>query len=129
MHVGTGGFTENGGIAALASSGSDADVGYSSLGVRAAATMTWSGLRVTPHASLAWQHAFGDVEPAAALAFASNGVGFTVYGVPLARDSALVDAGLDLAMGRDATFGVGYSGQLGDDVADHAVTGRFDWRF
>lgn len=67
--------------------------------------------------------------PDVALAFAANGAGFTVSGVPLARDTALIEAGMDFAIAREATLGVSYSGQLGDDVADHAVTGRFDWRF
>ena len=35
---------------------------------------------VTPHLSAAWQHAFDDVTPDAALAFADTGIGFTVYG-------------------------------------------------
>jgi uncharacterized protein with beta-barrel porin domain len=30
---------------------------------------------VVPHASAAWQHAFDDVTPEAALAFASTGIG------------------------------------------------------
>lgn len=129
VHVDTGGFTESGGIAALNSAGGDESVGYSSLGVRVAGTMFFAGTRITPHASLAWQHAFGDVEPDQSLAFAANGAGFTVFGAPLARNSALLDAGVQAAVAPDASIGLSYSGQLAEDVADHAVTGRFDWRF
>jgi len=32
-----------------------------------------SDVRVAPQASFAWQHAFGDIDPVAALAFASTG--------------------------------------------------------
>ena len=88
VHVGTGGFTESGALAALTSSGGAEDVGYSVLGMRAAAVLQGSGIQIIPHASLAWQHAFADVDPVAALAFASTGIGFSVFGVPLARDSA-----------------------------------------
>jgi len=42
---------------------------------------------VTPHVSAAWQHAFGDITPDTSLTFAASGIGFTVYGVPLAKDS------------------------------------------
>ena len=35
----------------------------------------------------AWQHAFEDVTPGAALAFASTGIGFDITGAPLAEDS------------------------------------------
>jgi outer membrane autotransporter protein len=64
-----------------------------------------------------------------ALAFAANGAGFTVSGVPLARDSALLQAGLDFRIASDATLGLSYTGQLAGDVQDHGITGRLDWRF
>ena len=86
-------------------------------------------MQVTPHLSAAWQHAFDDVTPGAGLAFATTGIGFTVYGVPLAKDSALLDTGLDLALGPNTTAGVSYSGQFGDGVTDNAVKGRFTWLF
>lgn len=129
VHVETGAFTESGGAAALASSDVDQSLGLSTLGVRMAATMHIAGAEVVPHASLAWQHAFGDVEPAATLAFASGGAAFTVLGAPLAPDSALLDVGLTVSVAPDATLGLAYSGQLASDATDNAVTGRFNWQF
>ena len=38
-------------------------------------------------------------ENGAAIAFASTGIGFDVTGVPLAEDTALINAGLDLSLG------------------------------
>ncbi len=76
---------------------------------------------VVPHASAAWQNAFDDVTPEAALAFASTGIGFTMTGVPLAQDSALIDAGLN--------FRARHSGQIASDLTDNAVKGRFTWLF
>lgn len=128
-HVDTDSFVESGGIVALAGASNDENAGYAVLGLRAAATTTLAGVRVTPRVSLAWQHAFGELEPSAALSFAANGAGFTVLGVPLARDSALVDVGAELDVAPDAKLGVSYSGQLGEEVQDHAVTGRFAWQF
>jgi uncharacterized protein with beta-barrel porin domain len=49
--------------------------------------------------------------------------------VPLAQDSALLDAGLDFAVTEKITAGVSYSGQYADDVSDNAVKGRFTWLF
>jgi uncharacterized protein with beta-barrel porin domain len=69
------------------------------------------------------------VTPGAALAFATTGIGFGITGVPLAEDSALIDAGLDFALGANATAGVSYSGQFGDGVTDNGVKGRFTWLF
>jgi outer membrane autotransporter protein len=107
----------------------DQDVGYSTLGLRAASAMQWGAMQIVPHVSGAWQHAFDDVTPGAALAFASTGIGFAVTGVPLAEDTALIDAGLDFALGPNMTTGVSYSGQFGDGVTDNAVKGRLTWLF
>ncbi len=129
--VETGSFKERGGggLTALNSRGIDMDVGYSTLGLRAGATMHWNSMAVTPHVSAAWQHAFDGVTPDAALVVASSGVGFTVFGVPLAKNSLLVEAGLDLNLSPTATLGVSYSGQLASEVEDNAVKGRFTWLF
>lgn len=122
------GLKERGGIAALRSSGDDQDVSYSTLGLRAATTVNWNRVALTPHISAAWQHAFD--EPAATtLAFASSGLGFDVTGVPLAENSLLVEAGLDLNVSSAITLGVSYSGQLASEVQDNAIKGRFSWRF
>ena len=65
--------------------------------------------------------AFEDVTPEVALAFASTGIGFEVSGAPLAEDSALFDAGLDLNLSPTASLGVSYSGQIAHDLTDNAV--------
>jgi outer membrane autotransporter protein len=123
-------FHERGGsLSALRGRGPDENVGYTTVGLRAAQTMHWQSMVVTPHVSAAWQHAFDDVTPGAALTLASTGSGFTVYGVPLAEDSALIDTGLDFALGPRTTAGVSYSAQFGDRVQDNAVKGRFAWLF
>jgi outer membrane autotransporter protein len=129
VSIDTDSFKENGALAGLRGSGNDQDVGYTTLGLRAAATYAWNGARLTPHVSLAWQHAFSDIDTAAALAFAATGIGFTVYGVPLAENTALIEVGLDFNLGRSATAGIAYSGQFGDRVEDNAVRGRFTWLF
>ena len=82
-----------------------------------------------PRVSAAWQHAFSDVTPEARLAFLAAPVPFTIAGVPIARDSLLGEAGLDLAIGRNATVGVSYVGQLARNVHDHAAKGKFTWKF
>ena len=91
--------------------------------------MMFGGMELVPHLSAAWQHAFDDVTPGASLAFATTGIGFDVAGVPLAEDSALIDAGLDLAVSEKITAGVSYTGQFGDGVTDNGVKGRFTWLF
>jgi outer membrane autotransporter protein len=130
VHLKTGSFGEAGGGAALAGFGNTENVGYSSLGLRVATfTMLGNGMALIPRAAATWQHAFGDVVPSAALAFQSAGIGYNILGVPLARDAALVEAGLDLRVKPQITFGVGYSGELAGHVRDHAVKGKFLWAF
>ena len=123
------GFREKGGIAALSSSGDAADVGYSTLGMRVAKTVTWSDIVVTPNFSAAWQHAFGDITPEASLLFITTGAPFDVAGVPIAEDSLLIEAGLDFAVSSTATAGVSYVGQFADGAQENALKGRVAWRF
>src|SRR5262249_22689026 len=130
VNVDTNGFLEGGGPAALLGTGASLDTGYSTLGARAATTMPLAnGMVLIPRASAAWQHAFNDVTPATTAAFVATGSAFALAGVPIARDSALVEAGLELAVSRNATVGVSYVGQLSDTVQDHAVKGKAVWRF
>jgi outer membrane autotransporter protein len=130
VHVGTGGFLENGGLAALSGAATTENVGYSTLGARAAsAIMLANGTALVPRASVAWQHAFGDVTPAAGVAFQSVGAAFSVAGVPIARDSALVEAGSDLRFSPNAKIGVAYSGALAAHARTNGVKGGFTWNF
>jgi outer membrane autotransporter protein len=130
VHLSTDSFTENGGISALNGSVNTSDVGYSTLGMRAASYyLLQYGMVFIPRASVAWQHAFGTVDPIAALAFVSTGAAFAIAGVPLARDAALVEAGADLQITRQAKIGLSYSGQLANSIQDHSVKGNFTWRF
>jgi outer membrane autotransporter protein len=84
---------------------------------------------LTPRAALAWQHAFDGITPSAALAFASTGAAYTVTGVPVARDSALVDAGFDVDVNANARLGIGYVGRLASEAQDHGVKGNFRVQF
>jgi outer membrane autotransporter protein len=125
----TNSFTETGGPAALAGLSNTEQTGTSTLGARLATTFTLANVSLAPHLSAAWQHAFSDVTPAGALAFASGGPSVTVAGVPLAKDSALLEASLDLRLSANATLGGSYLGQFARVADDHAVKGKFVWNF
>jgi outer membrane autotransporter protein len=128
--IDTDSFRERGGVLSpLTGSGDDEDVGYSTLGLRAATVMQVANATVVPKISAAWQHAFDDVTPGASLAFATTGIGFVIDGIPLAQDSFLLEAGLDLALSPTATLGVSYTGQFASDISDNGVKGRFTWLF
>ena len=130
VRLNTDGANERGGAAALALAANSFEVGYSTLGIRAAAMIPIGhDMVLVPRVSAAWQHAFNDVTPDARLAFINAPVPFVVAGAPIARDLLLGEAGLDLAIGRNATVGVSYTGQLARNVQDHAAKGKFSWKF
>jgi outer membrane autotransporter protein len=131
VHLDRDGFTETGGVAALTGAGATSNIGYAALGVRLATDLALAdGSLLTPHASLAWQHAFGDRTPAAALAFAGiAGSNFTVAGVPLAANELLVDIGAELHVDEAVTLGISYFGKFAEDARDNTVKGGVSWRF
>jgi outer membrane autotransporter protein len=117
-------------VSALAGTGNKDDLGYSTLGARAATFYILpNGIALIPRASVAWQHAFGTVAPGAALSFQSTGAAFSIGGVPIARDAALIETGGDLQLTPQAKVAVFYAGQLADHAHDHSVKGNFTWRF
>jgi len=123
-------FNERGGPAALAGAANNFEIGYSTVGIRAASMIPLANdMILVPRGAVAWQHAFNDVTPLETLAFRSAGVPFVIAGVPIARDSVLAEAGLDLAIGRNATVGLSYVGQAARNVHDHAAKGKFSWKF
>lgn len=124
----TDGFSEAGANAALAGQGDDTGVGYSTLGLRASTSFGLQGMAMTLRGGLAWRHAFGDVHPKTTLAFAGSSA-FSIAGLPIARDAALAEAGLHLAVGKGATLGISYAAQLAEQAQDHAFKGVLAVRF
>ena len=129
VRVATDAFREIGGPAALMAPDQSHEVGYSSVGLRTATSFMAGTATVVPYLTVAWQHALNGVTPTTAVAFAASGVGMNVSGVPIARDSALVDTGFDVVVTRNAAIGFSYIGQLANDAHDHAVKGRATVRF
>jgi subtilase-type serine protease len=131
VHLQTNSAAERAMLAGLNFAGTTFEVGYSTLGLRAARLVALdNGMVLIPRASLAWQHAFTSVASNAVLAFqAAPAVSFTISGVPIARDAALVESGLDIALNAHATIGVTYTGQLASNIQDHAARGKFSWKF
>jgi outer membrane autotransporter protein len=130
VQLNTDSFTETGGVSALTGASSKDGVGYSTLGARWASNYLMpNGMMLTPRASLAWQHAFGTVTPTATLMFQNTGTAFGIWGAPIARDAALVEAGGDLHLSAQTKVGIFYAGQLATSAHDHSVKGNFTWRF
>lgn len=128
VHFDSDGFNETGAMTALQGWGNSSGIGYSTLGLRASTDLDLQGMALKLRGGLAWRHAFGDTDPKTTMAFAGSSA-FTIAGLPIARDSALVEAGLDVGIGRGATLGVSYTGQLAEDAQDHAFKGVLAIKF
>ncbi|TPM56591.1 autotransporter outer membrane beta-barrel domain-containing protein [Mesorhizobium sp. B2-2-4] len=120
VSVHTDGFTETGGAAALTSASTNNDATFTTLGLRGATDFALGGIDATARGMLGWRHAFGDVAPTSVFAFA-GGDQFTIAGVPIARDAAVIEAGLDLNMSANATLGLSYTGQFGSGTVDQGA--------
>jgi outer membrane autotransporter protein len=130
VNLGSADIAESGSTSALAGSTDSEDLFYVTLGARAATTIKLANeASVTPRISLAWQHAFSDVDPSASLVFVSGGLPFAVAGVPIAQDTAVVGAGVDYNFNQTLSAGLSYSGQFGDGLQDNAVKGNLDVKF
>ncbi|MGX9394079.1 autotransporter domain-containing protein (plasmid) [Nitrobacteraceae bacterium UC4446_H13] len=122
------GFTERGGPMALTIAGSNSDTTFTTLGARASTGFMLGNVSATARGTLGWRHAFGDVTPLARVAMAGSNA-FSVAGVPIAREAAMIEAGLDLALSPSATIGISYNGQFGNNSSDQSVRGKFVWAF
>ncbi|MGN6772489.1 MAG: autotransporter outer membrane beta-barrel domain-containing protein, partial [Rhizobiaceae bacterium] len=115
-------FAEKGGAAALTSAGQTTDTTFTTLGVRASTGFDLGGMTATARGMVGWRHAFGDTTPLATPAFAFAGANsFTIAGVPIAKDAAVLEAGLDFAISDRATLGLSYSGQFGSNATDNGA--------
>lgn len=121
-------FSERGGAAALSGASDNTSLGYTTLGLRAAATTRLQGMDLILRGGLGWRHAFGDVDPKTVLAFSGSNP-FAIAGLPIARDAALVEAGLDLALGANTALGASYTAQLANDAQDHAFKANLVVKF
>ena len=130
-HLDTDDVSEDVAAAGLTGGGSASDVGYGTLGVRVATDLVLpNGAVFTPRASLGWQYAFGDLTPEATLGFAGiSGSSLKVTGVPLAKNSALLDIGADLRFHDSLTASVSYVGEFASGAHQNAVKGTLSWSF
>ena len=122
-------FGEGGGAAALAGAGRSQSVTFTTVGLRGSAAFTLGGgFDMTARATLGWRHAFGGTTSLAVLSFA-GGTPFAIAGVPIARNAAVVEAGLDMALSPAATLGFSYGGQFGSGATDQTVKAHLAVRF
>jgi outer membrane autotransporter protein len=128
--VRTDAFDETGSIAALHADEQAQGITFSTAGLRGEMAFgTGSAASGRLRLSAGWRHAYGANTPDMRLAFSGTSAAFTVGGIPIARDAAVVSAGVDAFIGTALTLGVSYSGQFGGQVSDNTLYGNLNWRF
>ena len=129
VNLHTDGFAERGSVAALASPSANTDATFTTLGLRASTSFTLGEATVTAKGTFGWRHAFGDVTPDAMLHVASGSDAFSIGGAPIARNTTVVEVGLDLNLSSNAVLGVSYGGQFGSGATDQTFRASFNVKF
>lgn len=128
VNLHTDGFVERGGAAALQSARTTTGVAFTTLGLHLSSGVMLGSVAATARGTLGWRHALDDVTPLSTFALA-GGSPFAVAGVPIARDAAVIDAGLDFALAKNATLGISYTGQFASRATDQSIKGNLAIRF
>ncbi len=128
VHMSTDAFSETGGAAALSSTASSSNTGFTTLGLRGETDMPgMDGVTLT--GSLAWRHAFGSTSSASTMTLNGGAGAFAVSGDTIGRDTALFDLGADFALNDSSTLNVSYSGEFGAGIQKHGLSARFEMKF
>lgn len=128
VRLSTDGYTEAGGAAALTAAAQTLDATFTTLGLRAETEVALGEMQATLSGGLGWRHAFGAV-PTSTHAFAAGGNAFTVAGVPIAKDTLVLDAGFNLNLTDNATLGFAYNGQFGSSASDNSLKANLSVSF
>ncbi|WP_342595286.1 autotransporter domain-containing protein [Salinicola lusitanus] len=121
------GYQERG-AAGLDGEDGDAEVTYSTLGLRTTTPFEIGGASAVWQAAAGWQHAFGQRTPTAEQAF-RGGETFAVDGIPVGEDAITLATGIDMALSPATSVGVDYTGRLASDARDQSVDANLTIRF
>lgn len=124
----TNSFSETGGAAALSSNGTSMDTTFSTLGLNVQATFDFVGVQSVARGGLGWRHAFGDIVPSTSQHFAF-GEAFTVTGVPISKNVALIETGIDFNITPNAVVGISYIGLAGSGASESSANTRLSINF
>ncbi|WP_084650281.1 autotransporter domain-containing protein [Stappia stellulata] len=114
---------------ALAGKASSQLFGSSNLGVRLSKTLSaQNGTTAELTGTLGWQHAIGSLSAHQRLALAGID-SFSIQGVPIDRDTALVQAGVRFNVSEFAKIGVSYQGRFGRNALEQGANARLEVRF
>ncbi|MFD1200249.1 autotransporter domain-containing protein [Brucella gallinifaecis] len=124
----TNGFTEQGGNAALSVEKDTTNTTFTTLGLRAASTIALGATNAKLTGTLGWRHAYGDIIPSSLQSFGGSQA-FSVDGVAIAKDVAVLGAGFEVDLSKISTLGINYSGQYGNGAKQNGFNATLNVRF
>jgi len=121
-------FSEDGGAAALSGKSQSNGTTFTTIGLRATSTFELGTTEADVHGGIGWRHAFNRINPKTDLSF-GNQSSFSVKGTPIAKNAAVLEAGLNVKLGKASTVGIAYQGQFGSGVREHGLEANVAVRF
>jgi outer membrane autotransporter protein len=130
VYVSTGKLNESGGAAALhEDSARKMKTAFTTLGLHGSTHFRLNKFDGLVQATLGWRHAYGNVIPESKRAFAGSETYEVVEGVPIDKNAAVLELGVDLAASQTMTVGVTYAGQMSGTVQNHSGQFKLGWKF
>lgn len=127
-HLSTDAISEHGSVAALTVAAQDSTLGVATLGLRGSFALDDKG-GLHAHASLGWQHAWGDTAATGTMRFVAGGATFDIAGLPMARNATAVSGGLSFLIAPNVSVDATYSGQFASHAKDQAARMSLTWVF
>lgn len=121
-------FSEDGGAAALSGKSQSNGTTFTTIGLRATSTFELGTTEANVHGGIGWRHAFNRINPKTDLSF-NNQSSFSVKGTPIAKNAAVLEAGLNVKLGKTSRVGIAYQGQFGSGVREHGLEANVAVRF
>ncbi|MCX5616046.1 autotransporter domain-containing protein [Bombella sp. TMW 2.2559] len=111
------------GVAALYSQSRDRSVGFTTFGFRVARRFQVGDVWLRAHAMAAYRRTYGSLGSNRTERFMDGGNDMNVNGVLLARDAAVVKAGVAAKVSDRVDLDLSYTGQYGEHAMDSGATG------
>ena len=121
-------FTETGGDAALTTARSTTNTTFTTVGLRASAEFASEDSTTLLHGMIGWRHASGDINPSVLNSFIGSDT-FTISGAPIARNAAVLEAGIDFGLSRSVNLDLSYTGQFASGAQQHGFKSELALKF
>ena len=127
LNVSADDFTGRAGNHSVKTEIDDQNLGMANIGVRGALPFTAGGVAMKVRADVGYMQFFGDKEATADVTVGDAGTA-SIKGEELSG-MGMIGVGIDAAIGKNATFGVNYTGAFGSDITSHGIGAKLGIKF